>query len=401
MSNELKGCKESEAQAQELARESLMQLETTKETVNALRLDGLKATEAYNSIKSELDRSRARVNLLEGNVSKLKADLIQANGVASPNPAGDHQNEDEQANEHVLHANHLEVEVNNLKSEVGSLKSALETTEIRYNEEQTRSSIQIKSAYVLVDQIKAASSLRETELEAELKKAKTDIEELRANLMDKETELQGISEENEGLSMKLEKSASHWREHELELGLKKLREDVVELRANLMDKETELQNMSEENEALKSEVKKREMDRGTTKDMVAAEVGASRAAEQEAMLKLGQMREEADKSNRKAARVAEQLDVVQAVNAEMESELRRLKVQSDQWRKAAEAAASMLSAGSNGRFVERTASLDSSYSPIAGRISSPYLDDYDDDSLKKKNGNMLKKFGVLWKKPQK
>ncbi|GKB79109.1 cysteine--tRNA ligase 2, cytoplasmic [Tanacetum coccineum] len=47
---------------------------------------------------------------------------------------------------------------------------------------------------------------------------------------------------------------------------------------------------------------------------------------------------ETDKRNRKVVKVTEQLDLAQAANAEMEVDLRRLKVQSDQWRKAAEAA---------------------------------------------------------------
>ncbi|KAF5727427.1 interactor of constitutive active ROPs 3-like [Tripterygium wilfordii] len=111
--------------------------------------------------------------------------------------------------------------------------------------------------------------------------------------------------------------------------------------------------------------------------------------------------EEADKSNRKAARVFEQLEAAQATNSEMEAELRRLKVQSDQWRKAAEAAAAMLSAGNDGKFMDRIGSLESNYNPIFGEVSSHYDEDMDDDLLKKKNGNMLRKIGVLWKKPQK
>ncbi|KAL0390492.1 UNVERIFIED_CONTAM: Interactor of constitutive active ROPs 3 [Sesamum calycinum] len=118
-------------------------------------------------------------------------------------------------------------------------------------------------------------------------------------------------------------------------------------------------------------------------------------------MKIGYMTEEVDKSNRKAARVAEQLEAAQAANAEMEAELRRLKVQSDQWRKAAEAAAAMLSAGNNGHLMERTGSMDSNYSPRTGKISSPYADDLDEDLMKKKNANMLRRIGVLWKKPQK
>lgn len=398
MKNQLQDCKESEAQAQALVGETLLQLETARQTVEVLKSDSMKSMEAYNSVASELDQSRARVNFLEELVSKLK----NISGDVSQNPAGDHNIElelgkDQETGESIK----IKAELHSLKSEVARLRSALEIAESKYHEEQIRSTVQIRSAYELVEQIKSGSSLREAALEAELKKKKADVEELKANLMDKETELQGISEENEGLNLKLEKSLSCQREYELEKELKKLNERVSELRANLMDKETELQSISEENEMLKLEIKKREMDRGKANDHVVAEVEAAKAAEREALMKLGIVMEEADKSNRRAARVTEQLEATQAANSEMEAELRRLKVQSDQWRKAAEAAAAMISAGNNGKFMERTASLDSNYNSIAGKIGSPYSEDMEDDLLKKKNGNMLKKIGVLWKKPQK
>lgn len=398
MKNQLQDCKESEAQAQALVGETLLQLETARQTVEVLKSDSMKSMEAYNSVASELDQSRARVNFLEELVSKLK----NISGDVSQNPAGDHNIElelgkDQETGESIK----IKAELHSLKSEVARLRSALEIAESKYHEEQIRSTVQIRSAYELVEQIKSGSSLREAALEAELKKKKADVEELKANLMDKETELQGISEENEGLNLKLEKSLSCQREYELEKELKKLNECVSELRANLMDKETELQSISEENEMLKLEIKKREMDRGKANDHVVAEVEAAKAAEREALMKLGIVMEEADKSNRRAARVTEQLEATQAANSEMEAELRRLKVQSDQWRKAAEAAAAMISAGNNGKFMERTASLDSNYNSIAGKIGSPYSEDMEDDLLKKKNGNMLKKIGVLWKKPQK
>ncbi|KAE9447894.1 hypothetical protein C3L33_20196, partial [Rhododendron williamsianum] len=96
----------------------------------------------------------------------------------------------------------------------------------------------------------------------------------------------------------------------------------------------------------------------------------------------------------------EQLDASQAANAEMEAELRRLKVQSDQWRKAVEAAAAMLSTGNNnGKYVERTGSLD--YHTIGGKLGSPFSEDLDDESPKKKNGGVFKKIGVMLKKGQK
>ncbi|EEF30117.1 ATP binding protein, putative [Ricinus communis] len=395
--NQLQDTKDSEAQAQALASETLLQLETAKKSVEALRSDGSKAIEAYNSIASELDQSRARVKLLEGLVLKLEADLHNANGSIFLDSANVHE-EAIVENQRSQEANQLEAEVSSLKSEVGQLRSSLQAAETKSQEEQNNSTAQIKSAYELVEQIKTESLLKESELEAELKQTKADIEELKADLMDKETELQGISEENEVLNMKLKNILSCRGESELENEIRKLKENVADLKASLMDKETELQNILEQNEILKVEISKREMN-GTNEMDVELEV--ARAAEREALMKLGFMMEEADRSNKKVARVTEQLEASQAANSEMEAELRRLKVQSDQWRKAAEAAAAMLSAGNNGRFMERTGSLDSSYNPATGRIGSPYNEDMDDDLLKKKNGNMLKKIGVLWKKPQK
>ncbi|KNA21736.1 hypothetical protein SOVF_040610 isoform A [Spinacia oleracea] len=395
MKQELKESRVSEAQAQELVRETLLQLEAAKETVKALRSDVNRSTEAYNSVTSELEQSKAHACYLEGVVQGLKVDLMKLSSVNSLETAGDQILPED--------VHQLQIELQAAKSDVRHLKCALEAAEIRYNEERSHNSTQIGNASQLLEKIKLQSSLRETELEVELKKASANIEELKANLMDKETELQGISDENDSLNLKLEKSLGCQIEQEVDNELKKLREHVSDLRANLMDKETELQSISEENEMLKLEISKREMDKSVENDQAVAEVDASRAAEQEAVTKLAYMMEEVDKSNSKTARVVEQLEASQAANADLEAELRRLKVQSDQWRKAAEAAASMLSPGSNGKYVERTGSLplDNKYSPVGGRHRSPYLDDYDDDSFKKKNGNVLKKIGVLWKKPQK
>ncbi|KAJ4875089.1 Interactor of constitutive active ROPs 3 [Raphanus sativus] len=91
--------------------------------------------------------------------------------------------------------------------------------------------------------------------------------------------------------------------------------------------------------------------------------------------------EEADKSRQRAVRVTEQLDATQASNSEMETEPRKLKVQ---WRKPAEAATAMLPTGNN-----------------YNQTNSPYSKVIDDEVTKKKTGNVLKKIGVFWKKPQK
>ncbi|KAL2328660.1 hypothetical protein Fmac_022087 [Flemingia macrophylla] len=395
MKNQLRDCKESEAQAQASVNESMVQLEDAKRMVELLRSDVAKAVDGYNSIALELDQSKSRVNSLEALVRKLETDPI--NNKCSPSEDDNHKFEHQpETLKEGENPNQLEAEVVSLNSEVICLRSAIETAETKYQEEQIQSTVQIRNAYELLEQIKLESSQKECELEAELKRKKADIEDLKANLMDKETELQGIEEENENLIRKLEESMSSQNEHELKRETKRLEEWVAELKADMMDKETALQSISEENDMLKIEINKLS-EGGRVSEEVAVEVERAKSSEREALMKLGIVMGEADRSNKRAARVAEQLEAAQVANSEMEAELRRLKVQSDQWRKAAEAAAAMLSAaGSNGKITERTVSLDSkSYK------CSPYAEDMDDDLQRKKNGNMLKKIGVLWKKPQK
>ncbi|POO01594.1 Interactor of constitutive active ROPs [Trema orientale] len=392
LKNELSDCRESEARALEVINKTQKQLENANTTIEILRKDANKGMESYKSSSLELEQSNARVKSLEGLVSKLQAELINGNSQNLEAPKDDKNlvpgnGENEELNE-------LKVELNYVKSEVVQLRSALDAAEIRYQEEFIRSTLQIRSAYEQVERTKSETCQKEAELASALKEANAHVEDLKARLMDKETELQSISEENEGLNSKIEKNLSSQGEAELATELKKSEALLSELKASLLDKETELQSIAEENEMLKMEVKNKETERTKVNDEAVASAEAARAAEREALMKLGYATEEADKNSRRAARVTEQLDAAQAANTEMEAELRRLKVQSDQWRKAAEAAAAMLSTGNNGKLVERTGSLDSTYNPM----DSPYSEDMDDDSPKKKNGNVLKKIGVLWKK---
>ncbi|XP_027365596.1 interactor of constitutive active ROPs 2, chloroplastic-like isoform X2 [Abrus precatorius] len=396
LKNEVSDCRESESRALEVVGKTQMQLEAANKTVETLRLEGMKASEAYKSLALELEQSRAQVNSLDELVSKLQSDLASG---ANKNMLGP-VNETELAPENAENEDikQLKTELISAKSEAAQLKSALDVSEVRYQEEYIRSTLQIRSAFEQLERTKLESCHRQGELHEELKRAKTDIEELRLKLMDKESRLLGLSEENEVLKSRIKQNQPSEREPEPMAELKKFDADITELKERLLDRETELQNVTEENNALKMEIKRAELEKNKVPNEAVASTEAARAAEREALMKLGYLTEEADKSNRKVARVTEQLDAAQATNSELEAELRRLKVQSDQWRKAAEAAAAMLSAGNNGKFVERTGSLDSSYNPISAKASSPYSEDTDDDSPKKKNTNMLKKIGVLWKK---
>ncbi|KAK0584061.1 hypothetical protein LWI29_007037 [Acer saccharum] len=393
LKNELGDCKESESRALEVLDKTQMQLEEANATMEMLRSDGIKATEAYNSISMELEESRARVQSLEELVGKLQVDLANSSSNNLAESTGDVELSKE--------FDQLKEELHNAKYEVNQLRSELDASETRYQEEYIQSTLQIRSAYEQVELTKSESSQRRTELEMELRNAKTRIEELKANLMDKETELQNISEENEELKSKIDRDQPSEKDSELAVEVRKLEADLAELKACLSDKGRHLQSVTEENDTLKIEMEKKEIERNKVNDEAIALAEAARAAEREALMKVGYLTEEADKSSRRATRVTEQLDAAQATNTELETELRRLKVQSDQWRKAAEAATAMLSTGNNGKFVERTGSLDCNYNNMAGNLGSPFSEDMDEDSPKKKNANMLKKIGVLWKKGQK
>ncbi|GMI80994.1 interactor of constitutively active ROP2, ROP interactive partner 2, ROP interactive partner 3 [Hibiscus trionum] len=371
LKSELTDRQESEALARELVSKTRMQLDAANKTIELLRSNATKETEAYNTLLLELEQSKARVKSLEGLVSKLQVELVGNGSKMVKDPEFDKQQRTEE-NEDIQK---LKTELNFAKLEVGQLRSSLDAAEVRYQEEYIKSTLQIRSAYEQVECIKVESSQREAELEAELKRTKADFEELRSKLMDK----------NEGLDMKIEKNQYGKRESEVAVELKKSEADLTELKANMMAKETEQNEMLE-----------REIESDTVSDESVVLLEAARAAERAALMKLGYLTEEADKSNRRAARVSEELDSAQAANAEMEAELRRLKVQADQWRKAAEAAAAMLT--NNGKHSEKSMSFDINYKPTIGWED---MDDDDDDSSKKKNGNMLKKIGVLWKKGQK
>ncbi|CAN1274884.1 Interactor of constitutive active ROPs 2, chloroplastic [Linum perenne] len=351
MKSDLSDCRRSEAEALDAVGKAQKQLETSNASAEKLRLDGLKAMEACDRLELELEQSKARVKSLEELVSKLQK-LSETT-----------QNEE---------TNRLKEEMNSLKVEVCELRADLEASETRYQEEYVQSTLQIRGAYEQVEKMKQESGEREAAILTEKEELRPDIEETHPS--------------------------------ELETDLKKLEHDFTEMKASLLEKETQVESLAEQNEMLKMEIKKGEEERSRANEEAAALAETAKAAEREALMKLGYITEEADKSSRRAARVTEQLDASQAANSEMEAELRRLKVQADQWRKAAEAAASMLSTGNNnGKFVERTGSLDSSnnvnYTTIAGAmVGSPFSEDMDDDSMKKKNGNVLKKIGVFWKK---
>lgn len=362
-----------EQEAKITVSETHKQLEMAKATIENLHSEGCKLQESLNSTTKMLEESRARVSALEEKVIKL-----QSSG------------EDDE----VERKSPPKVEY-----ELEQLRDALEAAEVKIQEEQIQTTMQIQSAYEMAEHVKVGAGLRELELESMLQKTNAELVELKAQLLNMGMELHGISQNNKELKGEIEKAKSN--EFDSELKLMRATTDYTELKANLLDKETELQSIMEENEELKSELSKSDGEHQKIYAAAIADAERARSGEQEALVRLGIANGEAEKNSNKAAKALEQLDAAQAVKSEMQAELRRLRVQSDQWRKAAEAAAAVLTPENNGSIVERTISLDSDYNSLSGKLmSSPLSDGLYDVSPKKKSGNVLRKFG-LWKKGQK
>ncbi|KAL6519391.1 hypothetical protein OROGR_018711 [Orobanche gracilis] len=226
-------------------------------------------------------------------------------------------------------------EIDDSKNETSRLRGALKDT------------LHIKAVYELITHAKMESREREAEMEAKLKESRAEFEKVKTESIEKETELR-----NE---------------------LKKSELVMEDLKMSL--------------QSITLEIKKRREN-----DEILASAEAARVAEREALIE--NMAEEADRRSRKAERLAEQLHAAQAVGLEMEADMRRLKVQSDQFKKAAEAAAAMLLAGNdNGKYVEQTRNF------VYGKtMGSPFSDD---EYAVKKNGNVLKRLAMLLKKGQK
>ncbi|KAF6993383.1 hypothetical protein CFC21_010283 [Triticum aestivum] len=378
------------ADANATATEAKLQLETAKATIDTLLAEGARLQECLRSKDIELSESKARVASLEEDLKKAQA---AANEILNEAQAGNANGGFGSPLTEVLKkSEHPTSDVNGScgspDPEIEHLRMALEVAEMRYQEEQTRMAFETKTVYEMLENVKSECTRQVCDVELKLKSKNDELMAAQAALTGKPQEdlhrSDGLSEMQPELEAKLMKSIT----------------DIAELKANLMDKENALQSLAEENETLKSEAGRKEAEVQQRYEAAVAELELAKAAEQDVRMRLGYVTEEADKSSRRAARASEQLDAAQAASAEADAELRRLRVQSDQWRKAAEAAAAALAGGggnNGGRMVERTGSLDTEYNgSIGGKLmGSPFSDE---ESPKRRNSGVLRRMSGLWKK---
>ncbi|KAI9083490.1 hypothetical protein K1719_034432 [Acacia pycnantha] len=178
-------------------------------------------------------------------------------------------------------------------------------------------------------------------------------------------------------------------------------EVITELKSKMEEKEKEIESLSKENEDLKNQLKEAE-----------SKVSAAETKEEGMILRIKQLGEELEASKANGDKLSEKLKCVEAEKEALETEMKKLRVQTDQWRKAADAAAAVLAGGvdMNPRISERCGSMDKHFGGIfetpggyhnnGGFIGSPCIGEDLDDGFgsSKKKGSGIRMFGDLWKK---
>ncbi|KAB2032309.1 hypothetical protein ES319_D05G364500v1 [Gossypium barbadense] len=175
-----------------------------------------------------------------------------------------------------------------------------------------------------------------------------------------------------------------------------LKDDQINvLKSKLAEKENEVIAYAQENEDLKNQLNE-----------VTTNISTAKAKKAEMSLSLRLVKQELEASKKLAAQLTEKLRSVEGRREALEEEMKKLRVQTEQWRKAADAATAILCGGeeTNGRLSNRCSSMDNIHfgGVYTGYVGSLGLDDDDGDGdgfrTEKRKGSGIKMFGDLWKK---
>lgn len=159
-------------------------------------------------------------------------------------------------------------------------------------------------------------------------------------------------------------------------------EEICLLKLKNEEKEKKLEALGEENEVLKRELNEANV-----------QLTSAMVKEQKLSMKLSETEKELTKSQIDVIQLTKKLKEVEEAKEAMESEMKKMRVQTEQWRKAADAAAAILGGGmemNGGRRVsERCGVFD-------GFVGSP--ESGDEFGNGKRKGSGIRMFGDLWKK---
>ncbi|RWW67420.1 hypothetical protein BHE74_00025145 [Ensete ventricosum] len=215
--------------------------------------------------------------------------------------------------------------------------------------------------------------------EAKLSKAQEGLRKAGDPLLDSAEDVKIDDEKSEKV---LEPKSGADQLNMIEHGLHETPE-AVELKAMILAKEEEVLTLLEENMIFKRRAE----------EEAAKMAAAAGAREHELKTKIESMEEELKESNARAAELVQHLAAAEGTKARLEAEMRRLRAQTEQWRKAAEAAVTLLAtAGTPDKH------LGGGYiglcSPLIGGESEEEMI----GGARRKAAVGIRMFGELWKK---
>lgn len=170
--------------------------------------------------------------------------------------------------------------------------------------------------------------------------------------------------------------------------------EISLLKSKLDEREKELEVYHQENTKMKIELHEKSIKLSSVESEV-----------QELGMRLSKMNQKLEKSKMDESRMREKVEEGEKAKEGLENEMKRLRVQTEQWRKAADAAASVLAGEvemNERRLSERCGSMDKQYGERGGGydgyVGSPGLMEDCDYGGGKRKGGGIRMFGDLWKK---
>ncbi|KAI4390172.1 hypothetical protein MLD38_002311 [Melastoma candidum] len=160
-------------------------------------------------------------------------------------------------------------------------------------------------------------------------------------------------------------------------------EEIGLLKSRLEEKEKELEVSSQEKDIMKKQLEE-------VNEMLAL----ARTKEEEASTTLARLEKETTASKEDNLNLKSKLELVEGEKDALETEMKTLRVQTEQWRKAADAAAAVLAGGVG--MDGRCGSMEKHCSGGFEMSGTEYADDGYEGGRRKHSG--IKVFGDLWKK---
>ncbi|XP_051114963.1 interactor of constitutive active ROPs 1-like isoform X2 [Andrographis paniculata] len=283
-----------------------------------------------------------------------------------------------------------QVELKSLKNQLVSAEAAKKAAQEQL-EKKSKKQAKVREVAVVQEKHSMAKKGNETSKDLE-EDEETDVFEVPIEKLSLEAEIEPPIDQN---VVKLKSVCSEEENSSLtELDLKNGEINVLQMK--LDDAGKELEVLRQENISLKQQLDDEEL-----------KITSSESAIEELRLRLKKADEELEKSKIDAVQMNRKLEASEKAKEELEAEMTRLRVQTKQWRKAADAAASVLAREmdtDNGRRIsERCGSMNKHYydSGYAGGGGSPQgrIDESDDVfGSGKRKGSGMKMLGDLWKK---